>query len=147
MTTVTAPFDKSYWYSNTENLFCEFKFYHALVCRALFSQSPDYMIRLYDLCCEMKELKALTILPDSRIAVSGFGRWHHPCMEECALRATLCFALNVNDFRAYLGLTLDETSDDRLTETMHRDRAKSICIPAEIRTESKVWLARHETAS
>ena len=66
-------------------------------------------------------------------------------LEEYALRAALCYALDVNDFRAYLGLTVDEASDDRLIETMHRDRAKSICIPAEIRTESKVWLARHET--
>jgi hypothetical protein len=51
----------------------------------------------------------------------------------------------VNDFRAYLGLTVDEASDDRPIETMHKDRAKSIFIPAEIRMESEVWLARHET--
>jgi hypothetical protein len=66
-------------------------------------------------------------------------------LEECALLATLYYAFNVNDFRAYLGLTVDEASDDQPIETMHKDRAKSIFIPAEIRMESKVWLARHET--
>jgi hypothetical protein len=66
-------------------------------------------------------------------------------LEDRALRATLCYALYVNDFRDYLGLTLDETSDDQLIETMHHDRAKSTCMPAEARAESRVWLARHET--
>jgi hypothetical protein len=68
-------------------------------------------------------------------------------LEDRALRATLCYALDVNDFRDYLGLTLDETSDDQLIETMHHDRAKSTCMPAEVKLESKWWLARHEAIS
>jgi hypothetical protein len=58
-------------------------------------------------------------------------------LEVCALLATLYYALNVNDFRAYLGLTVDETSDDRPIETMQKDRAKSIFILAEIRMKVK----------
>ena len=65
-------------------------------------------------------------------------------LNDCALRATLCYALDVNDFRDYLGLTVDETNDERLIKTMHKDRAKSICMPAEIKLESKLWLARQE---
>jgi hypothetical protein len=68
-------------------------------------------------------------------------------LEDRALRATLCYALDVNDFRDYLGLTLDETNDERLIETMHHDRAKSICMPAEVRLDSKLWLAQYETIS
>jgi hypothetical protein len=68
-------------------------------------------------------------------------------LEDRALRATLCYALDVNDFRDYLGLTLDETNDERLIETMHNDRGKSIYMPAEVKLESKLWLARHEVIS
>ena len=66
-------------------------------------------------------------------------------MELRSLRETLCFALDVNDFRNYLGLTSEAVSDEELLVTIHEDRAKSKCMPAEIKLESKLWLARHET--
>jgi hypothetical protein len=66
-------------------------------------------------------------------------------MELRSLRETLCFALDVNDFRDYLGLTSEAVSDEELLVTIHEDRAKSKCMPAEIKLESKLWLARQET--
>jgi hypothetical protein len=65
-------------------------------------------------------------------------------LEQLALRETLCFALAVNDFRDYLGLSSEMVSDEELLVTMHKDRAKSKCMSEETKLESKLWLARNE---
>jgi hypothetical protein len=66
-------------------------------------------------------------------------------LEEFALRHTICYALAVNDFRDYLGLSQEAFSDEKLLVTMHKDRAMSKYIPAEVKRESKLWLAQEET--
>jgi len=65
-------------------------------------------------------------------------------MADRALRESLCYALDVNDFHDYLGLSEKLSSDDELLSTMHETRAKSKCVPPEARQESRVWLAQHE---
>ena len=66
-------------------------------------------------------------------------------MADHSLRQTLCFGLDINDFRDYLGLSQKSFSDKRLLRTMHKDRAMSKCIPAEVKRESKLWLAKQES--
>lgn len=61
-----------------------------------------------------------------------------------ALRESLSFALNVNDYRDFLGLSAELMSDERLLESMHETRSSSRFIPDEARRESLVWLAQHK---
>jgi hypothetical protein len=65
-------------------------------------------------------------------------------LEKEALRESVCFALNVNDYRAFLGLSIKDASDEQLLEGMHTIRARSKYLPEEVRRESKIWLAQHE---
>ena len=65
-------------------------------------------------------------------------------MEWKALRESLSFALDINDYRDFLGLSTDFIDDERLLEFMHETRSESKFIPAEARRESRVWLAQHK---
>ncbi|RPH61959.1 MAG: hypothetical protein EHM81_03185 [Chloroflexi bacterium] len=65
-------------------------------------------------------------------------------LETEALRESVCYALDVNDYRAFLGLSVKDASDEQLLEGMHTIRARSKYLPEEIRRESKIWLAQHE---
>lgn len=65
-------------------------------------------------------------------------------MERKALRESLSFALDVNDYREFLGLSAELMSDERLLESMHETRSSSKFIPDEARRESLVWLAQHK---
>lgn len=66
-------------------------------------------------------------------------------LERKALRESLSFALDVNDYRDFLGLSDELMSDERLLESMHETRSRSKFIPDEARRESLVWLAQHKT--
>ena len=61
-----------------------------------------------------------------------------------ALRESLSFALDINDYRAFLGLSVKDVSDEQLLDGMHTIRAHSKYLPEEVQRESKVWLALHE---
>jgi hypothetical protein len=65
-------------------------------------------------------------------------------MEWKALSESLSYALDVNDYRDFLGVTTEFISDERLLEFMHQNRVESKFIPVEVRRESKIWLAQHE---
>jgi hypothetical protein len=65
-------------------------------------------------------------------------------MKSKALRESLSFALNVNDYRDFLGLSPELISDERLLESMHKTRSDSKSVPDEARRESLVWLAQHK---
>ena len=65
-------------------------------------------------------------------------------MERKALRESLSFSLDVNDYRDFLGLSAELVNDERLLESMHETRSDSKFIPDEARRESRVWLAQHE---
>lgn len=65
-------------------------------------------------------------------------------MESKALRESLSFALDVYDYRDFLGLSPELISDERLLESMHKTRSDSKFIPDEARRESLVWLAQHK---
>jgi hypothetical protein len=65
-------------------------------------------------------------------------------MEDRAFRETLCFALDITDYRDYLGIHPEFISDERILQAMHEIRSRSQLLPEKIRRESKVWLAEHE---
>ncbi len=65
-------------------------------------------------------------------------------MEWKALRETPSFALDVNDYRDFLGLSAELINDERLLESMHKTRSDSKFIPDEARRENLVWLAQHK---
>ena len=65
-------------------------------------------------------------------------------MESKALRESLSFALDVNDYRDFLGISRELISDERLLESMHKTKSDSKFIPDEARRESLVWLAQHK---
>jgi hypothetical protein len=65
-------------------------------------------------------------------------------MESKALRESLSFALDVNDYRDFLGLSAKLINDERLLESMHKTRSDSKFVPDEARRESLVWLAQHK---
>jgi hypothetical protein len=64
-------------------------------------------------------------------------------MEELALRESLCFALDINDYRDFLGLSSKWVNDEELLEGMHEIRTRSKFLPEEAKRESKIWLAKH----
>lgn len=64
-------------------------------------------------------------------------------MEDWAFRETLCFALDITDYRDYLGANPEFISNERILQTMHEIRSRSKFVPEAIRRESKVWLAKH----
>jgi hypothetical protein len=53
-----------------------------------------------------------------------------------------CFGLVINDFRDYPGLSTEYIKDEKLLGTMHKVRAISKKVPAEVKQESEFWLAR-----
>jgi hypothetical protein len=65
-------------------------------------------------------------------------------MERKALRESLSFALDVNDYRDFLGLSAELINDEKLLESMHEIRSDSKFVPDEARRESLVWLAQHK---
>lgn len=65
-------------------------------------------------------------------------------MESKALRESLSFALDINDYRDFLGLSPELINDERLLESLHKTRSDSKFIPDEARRESLVWLAQHK---
>ncbi len=64
-------------------------------------------------------------------------------MEQLAFRQSICYSLNVHDFRDFLGFSPEDLTDEHLLKTMHETRARSKYVPEEIRRESKIWLAHH----
>lgn len=65
-------------------------------------------------------------------------------MEWKALQESLCYALDVNDYRDFLGMSAELISDEQLLEFMHETRCDSKLIPDEARRESRIWLAQHK---
>ena len=68
-------------------------------------------------------------------------------MEGVAMRQSICYSLDVDDFRDFLGLPTKYASDEDLLETMHETRARSRYIAEETKRESKMWLAQHAKLS
>lgn len=64
-------------------------------------------------------------------------------MQLLAFQESLSFALDVTDYRDYLGVSPKFIKDEQILEIMHRTRARSKYLPEEIRRESKIWLAEH----
>jgi hypothetical protein len=60
-----------------------------------------------------------------------------------ALRLTLLNALDLNGYRAFLGLAKRHCSDEDLLRTMHKSRSRSVELPRKAREESQGWLAAH----
>ena len=65
-------------------------------------------------------------------------------LETQAMEESLSFALDLNDYRDYLGATEELISDELIRTKMHKKRLQSRHLPEEIRRESKIWLAQHE---
>ena len=65
-------------------------------------------------------------------------------MEWKALQESLSYALDVNDYRDFLGVSAELISDEQLLEFMHETRSNSKLIPDEARRESRIWLAQHK---
>jgi len=66
-------------------------------------------------------------------------------MERLALRQSICYSLDVHDFRDFLGFSLEDSTDKDLLETMHETRARSKYIPEATRAESRIWLAQNSS--
>jgi hypothetical protein len=56
----------------------------------------------------------------------------------------LSYALDVNDYRDFLGVSTELINDEQLLEFMHKTRSDSKLIPEETRRESLVWMAQHK---
>lgn len=50
-------------------------------------------------------------------------------MERKALRESLSFALSINDYRDFLGVSNELINDERLSESMHETRSESKVFP------------------
>lgn len=61
-------------------------------------------------------------------------------LERLALRETLIYALDLEGFRLFLGLSPGDISDEELLDTMHTQRADSPQVPLEEQMESERWL-------
>jgi hypothetical protein len=61
-----------------------------------------------------------------------------------AFRETLCFALDIMDYKDFLGANPEFISDEQIVRTMHEIRSHTKFLPEATRRESKVWLAEHE---
>ena len=75
--------------------------------------------------------------------------WHeeknrNDFMEWKALRESLSYALDLNDYRDFLGVSTELVNDERLLEFMHETRSDSKFVLDEARRESRVWLAQHK---
>ncbi len=67
-------------------------------------------------------------------------------MAEQAHILTLANALDIDGFRALLGVDLDTLDDERLLASLHRRRVQSRVIPSAARKESEQWLRGHDDA-
>jgi hypothetical protein len=65
-------------------------------------------------------------------------------MEQLALRESISYSLDLNDFRDFLGLSTQVMPDEKILHIMHTTRARSKYIPEAIKVESKIWLAQHD---
>ena len=65
-------------------------------------------------------------------------------MEWKALRESLSYALDVNDYRDFLGVSAELINDERLLEFMHETRSDSKFLPDEVKRESRMWLAQYK---
>jgi hypothetical protein len=65
-------------------------------------------------------------------------------MEWKSLRESLSYALDVNDYRDFIGLPTKLINDGRLLEFMHETRSSSKFIPEEARRECRIWLTQHK---
>lgn len=63
---------------------------------------------------------------------------------EKALRESIFYSLDVDDFRDYLGITTEIMGDDGVIRQLHEARVESKYIPIEARKESQIWLVEHE---
>jgi len=61
-----------------------------------------------------------------------------------ALKESVCFTLDIDDYRAFTGLSKKYLSDEELLKCMHTIRARSKHLPENIIRESRVWLAQQE---
>ena len=68
-------------------------------------------------------------------------------MVEKALRESIFYSLDIDDFRDYLGITPEIMDDDGVIRQLHEARAESKCIPIEARKESRIWLLEHSQAN
>jgi hypothetical protein len=64
-------------------------------------------------------------------------------IELLALRESLCFSLDITDYRDYLGVSSELINDEQTLQAMHKVRARSKYLPEEVIRESKVWLAQN----
>ena len=64
-------------------------------------------------------------------------------MAEQAEILTLANALDVDSYRAFLGVELKELDDEQLLASLHRRRVQSQAIPSVARAESERWLKEH----
>lgn len=65
-------------------------------------------------------------------------------MAGMALRQTLIYALDVEGFRAYMGIPREWEDDEKMLASMHELRAESVHLPLETRAKSQQWLAAHK---
>lgn len=65
-------------------------------------------------------------------------------MVNWAMLETLAYALDVYGFRERFGIPADSLSDDDLLAILHKRRARSTCIPADVREESERWLREQD---
>lgn len=88
----------------------------------------------------------LTLLGACKQADHAWGeeKSRNEFMEWKALQESLCYALDVNDYRDFLGLSAELISNEKLLEYMHETRSDSKFIPEEARRESLIWLAEHK---
>ena len=67
-------------------------------------------------------------------------------MEQLAMRESISFSLDASDFRNFLGVSTQTITDEQIFRIMHSTRARSKYMAKEIKLESKMWLAQHESA-
>jgi hypothetical protein len=66
-------------------------------------------------------------------------------MEQLAMRESISFSLDASDFRNFLGMSTQTITDEEIFRIMHSTRARSKYMAKEIKLESKIWLAQHES--
>jgi hypothetical protein len=79
--------------------------------------------------------------PDRPYSLPGNREEH---MAERALRETLVYALDVDGFRAYTDIAVEDMQDEILLAHLHKARVRSAYIPTEASIASQQWLTDHE---
>ncbi len=80
----------------------------------------------------------------SRLSIYSMRRKSRRLHRIESLREPLSFALDVNDYLDFLGVSTEFMDDERLLEFMYENRSDSKFVPDEARKESRVWLAQHK---